>query len=232
VTLETSIEVWQIPHSLSDETVKRFIECLRPKELERSGEFRFPRDRQRYIVSRGALRFILARYLGDRPECIELGLGEHGKPFLSGPSDRGGLEFNLSHCSDLTVVAAASGRRLGVDVETVRSVPEMAQIANGHFGVEERLFIEAATADERLRRFLMIWTRREAAAKALGLDLSAALTRIDLPVHPAGRSVRLGSEGDWFVADLRLDRAHVGSLCAEGAPCGIVYRDFGESFTA
>lgn len=227
---EGVIDLWQIPLSLSDETATRLGRCLHPEEHARSRQFHFPRDRQRYIVSRGALRFILARYLDELPENIELGLGEHGKPFLALPSDSRRLEFNLSHCVDLTVVAAASGRRLGVDVESVRAVPEMAKIASDHFSEEERSYIESAVADERLRRFLMIWTRRESAAKALGLDLSAALTQIDLPVNLAGVSIPLDQESGWFVADLQLDPTHVGSLCAEGDACGITYRDFLKSF--
>jgi len=65
-----------------------------------------------------ALRRVLATYLGEEPERIRLGEGEHGKPRLEGGGER--LEFNLSHSGALALVAISGEHPVGVDVERVR----------------------------------------------------------------------------------------------------------------
>jgi 4'-phosphopantetheinyl transferase len=226
-----SIDIWQIPLSFSTEAMTRLEEFLNPEERARSGQFHFPQDRQRYTISRGALRFLLAEYLDDLPENIVFGLGKHGKPFLAQPLANGPLSFNLSHCNDLTLVAATSYRHLGVDVEKVRTISESQQIMKSYFTREECGFIQSAKQDDLVSFFLRIWARREATAKALGLDLSEALSSITIPTYALNSSCLLERKDQWFITDLRLDSTHIGVLCAEGNPCEIMYRDFQQSFS-
>ena len=162
-----------------------------PNEKNRHFGFKFPQDRRRYAVSRGALRQILARYLGIHPSGVNFGYGPSGKPFLAGSSKENELKFNLSHCDDLVVIAVSCGRDVGVDVEKVREVPEQESIMGRYLSEEDRLFIRATDGHERTRSFFRIWTRREAAAKALGLDISAALTPLLVPTYPPGAGARL-----------------------------------------
>jgi 4'-phosphopantetheinyl transferase len=75
---------------------------------------------RRYIVARGALRLILARYLAISPARVAFHYGLHGKPSLVSPSPGGALEFNLSHTDDIALYAVTRGIPLGVDVEGIR----------------------------------------------------------------------------------------------------------------
>ena len=143
---ETSIDLWQVPFSLSEEAVKRLDGFLDLEERARSRQFHFPQDQRRYTISRGALRFLIARYLNNLPGNIVFGYGAFGKPFLAHPPEDSDLSFNLSHCTDMSVIAAASSRRLGVDLEKVRDIPELEQIIKNHFSKDECSFIESATS--------------------------------------------------------------------------------------
>jgi 4'-phosphopantetheinyl transferase len=211
-----TVDIWQVSlHQPPEETV-RLRGLLSPEELRKADAFRFEKDRRRYAVARGALRAILDERLGWAPEALRFEQGPHDKPCLTG-----GPGFNLSHCADLALIAvAADGRAVGVDVERVRSLQELASIGEGYFSAEEGAFLAAAGPGTRPRAFLALWTRREAAAKALGLDLQAALTAVRLPVYPCGGSVLLpelgGIAGPWSLQDLPLDAEHIGALCVQG----------------
>ena len=156
------------------------------------------------------------------------------------------VHFNLSHCEDVTLIAVSSTRQLGIDVEKVRDVAGARRIAEEYFTAAERGFVESARNGDRSTAFATIWTRREATAKAMGLNLDAALSRQDIPVFEPGAKARFNnvdgfgrSDGEprgsfgagrpggggtqWFLQDLPLDPGHVGAICVEGDPCAMVF---------
>lgn len=115
-------------------------------ERERAAAMRRANARQRWVAARWALRSVLGRYLERDPAAIELRLGERGKPLLV-ESD-GSLRFNLSHSSELAMIAISEEREVGVDVQLIGS---------------------------RTAEFYADWTRREAIAKCHGIGLWAPL---------------------------------------------------------
>jgi 4'-phosphopantetheinyl transferase len=195
------VYVWQVPLDRPPEEVAFLRGLLSPEEARRAAAFHFEKDRRRYAVARGALRVILAERLSIAPEALRFQQGPHGKPNLSG-----GPGFNLSHCQDLALIAVtADSQAVGVDVERVRPIPELDSIEERYFSVEERSFLAAAAFADKPRAFLTLWTRREAAAKALGLDLQAALSTIKVPVYvPGGTALsaiaEVGGINPWFLS--------------------------------
>jgi len=231
------VHVWRIPLDRPPEEVSFCRSRLSPEEVRRCEAFHFEKDRRRYAVARCGLRWILANRLGTEPQLLRFEAGPHGKPFLAGGQ---GPSFNLSHCEDLALVAvAAVERAVGIDVEKVRPLRELRSIEKRYFSPEERRFITASAAKAtgpaaRAGAFFTLWTRREAAAKALGLDLAAALARIALPVYSPGGMVALAElggsgGGPWSLHDLALDPDHIGALCIQGPPCGIVFHELNSS---
>jgi 4'-phosphopantetheinyl transferase len=208
------VQVWQVWLDRPPEEAAFLWSLLSSEEMRRVDAFHFEKDRRRYTVARGALRAMLAGRLSVAPGDLQFKFGPQGKPYLdSGPG------FNLSHCEDLALIAvAADDRDVGVDVERVRPLPELSSIEERYFSPEERAMLAAAAAAERSRVFVSLWTRREAAAKALGRDLQAALAGIRLPLYPPGGSalVELEGGGPWFLSDLSLDADHWGALCVRG----------------
>lgn len=141
---------------------------LAPDERERATRFRTDRDRDRYVAARCLLRRILAGYLGCDPHEVRLRYGPTGKPELDEPWCGSGIAFNLSHTGDRVLVALARGRRVGIDMETVRPVPDAARIAGRVFPPTEHAGWLALPEGEREAGFVARWARLEAAAKLEG----------------------------------------------------------------
>jgi len=252
------VELWRIPLQRYREPVARLEALLSPEEKRRAKRFHFDTDRSRYTVTRGALRIILSQYLDVNPHDLRFQTGRFGKPHLVSPhaasrkgptevstgllsenraSFRPELHFNLSHCEDLAVVAVSKKRLVGVDVEKVRNIGDLNRVVYRYFSQEEKHFLQSVSNSEYTAALLTLWSRREAAAKAFGLNLSAALSTMKIPPYSRGGGADLLNfahlETDtgikrpvWSIRDVELDNGHVGALCAEGPEVPVVSRDF------
>jgi 4'-phosphopantetheinyl transferase len=83
---------------------------LDPAERSRAGRFHRVVDRDRYVVARGALRFILAEYVAAPPERLRLCTGAHDKPMLEPHADGPDIRFNVSHSHELAICVALHSR--------------------------------------------------------------------------------------------------------------------------
>lgn len=146
------------------------VATLSDDERARAARFVHDRDRRRYVAGRARLRAILADYMGRPAEVLRFRYGAHGKPALD---DAGDLCFNLSHTGDLAALAVTRGHELGVDIE--RAEPVREDVASRFFSVREQAALRQAPADDQVRGFHRIWTRKEAFVKALGEGLSTPL---------------------------------------------------------
>ena len=231
----SKIHIWRVELSQQEGSIRRFERLLSCDERSRSGQFHFDHLRQRYIITHGALRTILADYLDQPPATLRFGRGRFGKPFLADPP--GSLEFNLSHSEDLSLIAVTANRSVGIDVEKVRQIPPLDHILSRYFSVEERKYIRSKPELEQIQAFYMLWTRREAVAKALSLNLAAALMKISVPLYPSGGEIVAshfgGIEGingkighSLYVRDLNVGDDHRGAVCVEGKKCDLSIREF------
>ena len=169
------INVWRVSLEQPVECVERLSRILSTDERMRAERFHFDRERKRFIVSRGALRTILGRYLGVGPDQLRFRYGPHGKPCLSEEFDRCALGFNLAHSNDLALYAFASGRKVGIDVEHVHPIPDAEQIAARFFSKYENAVLRELPESQRLEAFFNCWTRKEAFIKAIGDGLTSSL---------------------------------------------------------
>lgn len=181
---------------------------LDANEHARCAGFAFERERRRFTRTRTALRRTLSRELGIAPQRLELTSGPFGKPLLLGPRQ---VAFNVSHSAELALIAVGSNvDSVGIDVESYRSLSDATEMAASYFSAAERSAL--AVARDPALRFLEIWTRKEAAIKALGLGLGALnLTTLHvgyqgvLRVRVAGTDVELTTlhdVADGFVASI------------------------------
>jgi 4'-phosphopantetheinyl transferase len=146
----------------------------------RAGEAHVWRAELETVPASLTLRRVLAAYLGETAEEIELAAGEHGKPRLAAEPER--LAFNLSHSGHLALVAVARDRDVGVDVERVRPERDLLALAERVLAPEEAAAVRAAAEPERTRLFYELWTRHEARLKCLGVGLAARPTWPPAPV--------------------------------------------------
>uniref|UniRef100_UPI0019D6D949 4'-phosphopantetheinyl transferase family protein n=1 Tax=Anaplasma marginale TaxID=770 RepID=UPI0019D6D949 len=68
-------------------------------------------------------------YLNLDPKQIQFKYSDRGKPSLADNS----LEFNLSHSQDLAIYGFTKNRKIGVDLEYLRYMPDAENLANRFF---------------------------------------------------------------------------------------------------
>lgn len=213
------ITVWRIPLAPSAAPTAEELATLSDAERERAARFRFDRDRSRWLLAHIAARAIIGAELGVAPAEIRYAFGPTGKPSLAWP-EHTGVEFNLSDSGDLALLAICRDAPVGVDVEFVKPMPDLAAIATSHFAAEERAELLALPEAEQLGAFYRIWTRKEAYIKAVGTGLSHGLDRFAVSVGPASpRFVHL--DGDtaraarWSLCNVPTFGPYLGALAVE-----------------
>src|SRR5215212_5287879 len=95
---------------------------------------RAEREGARWAAARAGLREVLAGYLDEEPASLRI--RDEDKPRLEPASP---LRFNLSHSGDVAVVAVATEREVGVDVERIERDRDVARLA-------KRMFLSAEQA--------------------------------------------------------------------------------------
>lgn len=156
-----------------------YWEILDDAERARAVRFRFEKDNERFVLGHGWLRELLGRYLDLDPARVEMARGAYGKPFIA--NNR--LQFNLSDTKDAVLIAFTLENEIGADVETVTRRVDHSSVSQYYFTPEEILDISKAP-DEK-RRFLELWTRKEAVLKASGVGImdDLGVLRVDAPVN-------------------------------------------------
>jgi 4'-phosphopantetheinyl transferase len=213
------IHVWSVRLDPPAEQVERLGRYLSAEEWERANRFRFEKHRRQYVVGRGALRSLLASYLGTRPELVKFSYGPRGKPFLD---PQGDLQFNLTNSDELALVGFVLGREIGVDVEYLRKMADCEQISERFFSESERTVLRSLPFPAKEEAFFNCWTRKEAYLKAVGEGLAAPLDSFDVTLALDEPPRMLTLEGDperaarWFFHHLRPAPDYVGAIAIEG----------------
>lgn len=128
------------------------------------------------------MRGILAGYLKTSPAAIQFTQSENQKPYLANHAGVRTVSFNLSRSGDLCLVAVALHTDVGVDIEFANQGRFEGGMADQVFTPGERAALDAFAPPQRLRAFLLGWTRKEAYVKCIGLGLSANLAYAEVGV--------------------------------------------------
>jgi 4'-phosphopantetheinyl transferase len=199
---------------------------LSPDERERADRYRFARDRACFITGRGTLRCILARYIGCRPGDLGFSYGPQGRPELDERTEHKWVHFNVSHSGAFALYGVAWDRRIGVDLECVRGIPEALSIARHFFSPSEYRALLTATPEKRQSQFFWYWTRKEAFLKATGDGLAHPLRNVEILNGP-GDSARLlvsngqkTDEAGWSLGRVVPPEGYEAALVVEGRNIG------------
>lgn len=163
-------------------------DTLAQDERARAARFVHHATREHFAMGRGLLRMLLAGYLGTRPSEIGLSYGPFGKPFVA---DHPELSFNVS-ASGPHFMAGFSRAPIGVDIERLRPMEDMLDVAERFFAPGESRALRGMPPALRQRGFFNCWTRKEAYVKAMGGGLSIPLD---------GFEVSLGEPAELRAAD-------------------------------
>jgi 4'-phosphopantetheinyl transferase len=181
---------------------------LSADEIARANRFHFENDRKHFIRCRSALRSLLAGYLAIPAIDIRFEYLAGGKPQLATGQNPHALQFNVSHSANMALIAVGSERRLGVDIEKIRSDVDTAALAERFFSPRERAGLRALPDRLRVPAFYACWTRKEAFLKATGDGLSFPLADFSVTTHPdldpELEEIRgTDARKQWLLADLR-----------------------------
>jgi 4'-phosphopantetheinyl transferase len=190
------IHLWCAALSQFASELPRFWAMLSPAERTRAERFRFPKDRDGYVIRHGILRLILSRYLEQLPSEIEFCHGASGKPEIKGDCARAPIYFNASHSGEIALYAITSACPVGVDVECTRTIPDIEEIASRIFSPRETQTLMALPTDSRLEGFYACWTRKEAFLKATGEGIGENLAKVEVTLAPGEEPKVLHITGD------------------------------------
>ena len=219
---DEQVHVWRASLDGPPSRVDALRQTMTVDELERSERYRFDEDRWRFVVARGTLRCILARYLKTVPEQVRLRYGKRGKPHLVGQSGAAGLQFNVAHADGLALFAVARGRRIGVDIEGMDRDLAALEIADRFFSPREIAALRQLPAEARAEGFFNGWTRKEAYIKARGDGLSLPLDRFEVSLAPGEPAALLSTAWDpeeasrWSLKELVPGPGYAGAVAVEG----------------
>ncbi|MBW4051063.1 MAG: 4'-phosphopantetheinyl transferase superfamily protein [Proteobacteria bacterium] len=206
----------------------RYEALLSPDERARRSRYRFARDRRRYLLTRALARTVLSRYVPVPPEDWVFEPGPRGRPAISAPRMEPGLQFNISHSSDLVMMGVTSGRALGIDAESTDAREADIDGLDRYFAPQESAALLALPPAARRRRFFELWTLKESYMKARGLGLAIALDAFSFELtSERGLSLHMrpqlgDSPAGWQLWQLDLRAGYVAAVCAarggEAAP--------------
>lgn len=175
------------------------------------------RDRWSVAAARGMVRIMLSQCLGCMAQEVAFVREDRGKPVLDlnrhGAIARS-LHFSLSHSRELVGVAVARPR-IGVDVEAIRPLPELMQIATTFLAPEMLDVLRKCENElERSALFYRFWTLGEAFTKGNGSGLGQGLQSFAFSTQGKPFLTRvggsLGPHQGWCFGALTF-----GKLCVE-----------------
>jgi len=196
------VHAWAVPLKVSPRTYDELLSLLAPDERKRAEQFRLESPGRQFVLARGTLRRVLGQYLHVQPESVELTVDENNKPQLMGRDAESGVRFNVSHSGELALIAIARDCEVGVDIEAVREVRHLDQIARRFFHPDEARVVLNERGELQRRAFFRCWTGKEAVLKAIGVGVLGPLAGFQVPIFQ--------SDAGWVqCATVRSDRPAV-----------------------
>jgi 4'-phosphopantetheinyl transferase len=179
---------------------------LDDKERNKALQFVHKIHSDRYVVSHGKLRVILASYIDMTPENIRFAEEDFGKPYISIDGKEPEVKFNLSHSGQKMIVAVGLHDHIGVDIEEWNNRVDCDVVANICFAEAERCFWNGLPESSKDEFFYRLWTMKESFVKAVGVGLGLDVSRVVSSTVGAVRFLSVpegyGSTKDWTLVDL------------------------------
>lgn len=219
---ENEVHVWRAALDVSHDTLSLFQALLTLEEYVKAQRFHFEKDRRAWMVAHGLLRMLLSVYTQRNPREISFQLNAYGKPALDVAPDQSSLQFNLSHSQHLALLAFTRARRVGVDVEYMRSNIAYSELAQHSFSPSEQATLNALPLSQQRQAFFNGWTGKEAYIKGRGLGLSLPLHLFDVALMPDEPAALLASRENpreaqrWTLHRLEPGPDYAATLAVEG----------------
>lgn len=225
---ETDVHIWRAKLDLPATQIQQLAQTLSPDEQQRAERFYFEKDTRHFIAGRGFLRSILSRYLNLEPGQINFSYSSRGKPAVANTGFGGTLDFNLSHSQGMALYAFTRNRKIGIDLEYIRSMSDIEQLAKRFFSKREYTVISSLASEQQQEAFFKGWTGKEAYLKATG-DGLAGLEKVEISLTPGEPAALLSIEGDphlashWSLYPLAPAPGYQAAVVIERQDCYLKY---------
>ncbi len=160
---------------LSDETYKRCFFCMNDERQAKVKRYKNDIQKKCTLAGEWLVREMLSEITEKEPEFFIISADEKGKLYSENTPR---LHFNISH-SDNIVAAVVSDRNVGIDIETIRKVS--LNLTKRVCNSDELIYVFGKTPSEDdfknenkdfIKRFLEIWTIKEAYFKCIGTGIT------------------------------------------------------------
>ncbi len=218
-------QVWYCTFSKNEFLLPTFRSVLSADEVRRAGRFKFQKDRNSFIITRGVLRTLLGGYLELPPSEILLEYTTYGKPYLLDST----LKFNVSHSGDMAVFAFVLDTEVGVDIEQVKDDFDLMELARNFFSEHEIAAMENIPETDLTRAFYRCWTRKESFIKAEGSGLSFPLDKfaVSLDHDHEATLIQTGwdlqEKDNWSLYSFLPEQQYIGALAIRDKSKGIEF---------
>ena len=204
------VHVYRINISEQTNKISNLRKLLSNDETKKADRYRFAKDSNSYIISRGS---------------INISYTEFGKPFIENSK----INFNLSHSGDWCFIAVSLIKDIGIDIEKVRKIEDVLKIADRYFAINEYEHIKNFDSTEQINEFFRIWTLKEAFIKAIGEGLSFPLKNFsvisDKSDSPVLNLFENKDESElWKLDSLECQKGYNASLTVKADGIDLIYK--------
>ncbi|MCC5937071.1 MAG: 4'-phosphopantetheinyl transferase superfamily protein [Lunatimonas sp.] len=142
-----------------------YLDVVSVEERKKANSYAFDWLVKRHLMGRFFLRQVLGAALNLDPGSLCFERDHHGKLGLCGNQR---VNFNLSYSGRVVLIALADFP-IGVDIERINPTFAYQDIVGHYFSPEESRYI--SNARDSADAFFLLWTRKEAVLKAVGIGL-------------------------------------------------------------
>jgi 4'-phosphopantetheinyl transferase len=211
--------LWRVdPRALADpSTYERCLALLSPAERARHDRLAVPARRLELAAAHALVRLALELVTGAPANTWKVRRDSMGRPLVEGPVE--GMHVSITHTPGLVACLVAARRVVGVDAEQVSPRVPYMRIAEQVFSPGELAHLRGLEEQARIDRFFVLWSVKEAFAKARGEGLAAPLDKIEVELAPDGVVQMLmppeitGGGDAWHVRWSRPSEEHVMATC-------------------
>ena len=219
---DSCVDIWYTLLSRADDPVllSQYYKMLSTDEQKQARRFVFDKHRNQYLAAHALIRSALSYYVGVTENDWVFEKNSYGKPHVNSPPGNA-LSFNLSHTEGMVIVAVATTREVGIDVERRERELDWLPIAKRFFSPHEVEQLEKVPEVDRGVFFFRFWTLKEAYIKARGMGLAIPLEHFSFRVHseqPPTISFTEKIEDDparWQFIEVTLDKEYQVAVAAD-----------------
>lgn len=203
----------------------RVVDFLAQDELQRARKFKNIADKNLFVTGRVLLRKVISSYLPAPSSEIKL-VYNFGKPEIHPAQNPSNIKFNLSHSSDLILFSFCIESDTGIDIEKIDTAINHLELAEQFCSEDEYCYIrDAGDQNELVSKFFRIWTRKEAAVKALGTGVSSMKN-----VSVLNEKIFTPSGTVLNILDLQIDHSYKSAVAYSGPQKKVIINELGQQF--